>query len=141
MLHRGLWVRKACWLAYCKMQPGALGHILGVLHLIDYVLVHIKSFPVIGSMGIATHPVSLSKRSSYRNEQSLITPPSSTCCHTQPAPLCAHISLFPPLQSLSLHMGVTNMLGQVQQRITAVFTSELRLVSLLRNGDSDGRCH
>ena len=59
-------------------------------------------------------------------KQNLITHPSSS------APLCEHISLFPPLQSYSLQMGVTNMLGQVQQRITAVITSELRLVSFLR---------
>ncbi len=36
---RGLWVRKACWLAYCKMRPDA-GHpgICGTLHLTYYKL-------------------------------------------------------------------------------------------------------
>ena len=56
-------------------------------------------------------------------KQNLITPPSSSSSssQTQPAPLCDHISLFPPLQSYSLQMGVTNMLGQVQQRITCCY--------------------
>ena len=122
MLHRGLWVRKARWLVYCKMQPGASGHILGILHLTLYVLGYTISFPVILMVVWALqHTQYLSQSTPLPGmKQNLITPPSSSS-QTQPAPLCDHISLFPPLQSYSLQMGVTNMLGEVQQRITCCY--------------------
>ena len=48
-LRRGLWVRiarKACWLAYCKMQPDAVigPGTFGILHLTYYVFGHTKHF-------------------------------------------------------------------------------------------------
>ncbi|XP_042246068.1 tripartite motif-containing protein 16-like [Thunnus maccoyii] len=58
--------------------------------------------------------------------QHLISPPSSSCSQTQQAPLCAHISLFPPLHIYSLKMGVTNMYKSCQ----AAFTAETRVVEI-----------
>ncbi len=47
-LCRGLWVRigrKACWLAYCKIQPDIVDHpgTSGILHFTYYVLGRTKS--------------------------------------------------------------------------------------------------
>ncbi len=48
-LRRGLWVklaRKACWLAYCKIQLDVVGHpsASSKLHFTYYILGHTKSF-------------------------------------------------------------------------------------------------
>ncbi len=79
---RGLWVRiarKACWLAYCKMQPDAVGHpgIFGIRHLTYYVLGHTKSFyGILNSMVVwileHTHYTRLASACTVRQSCSII---------------------------------------------------------------------
>lgn len=60
-LCRGSWVRiasKACWLAYCKIRPYAVGHpgIFGLLPLTYYIMGHAKSFfGKLNCMGMQNH--------------------------------------------------------------------------------------
>lgn len=74
--------------------------------------------------------------------QRSISPPSSSCSQTQPAPLCPHISWFPPLQIYSLKMGLTNTWWSARAdrprslHTHMLFRSELRLVSLVRKWNS-----